>query len=198
MNIEIIKLVSVIITIVLRYHQIKFYINSIMIKQSSESQEMMQLCTDLNFLSTFVCGICASGLVIAGNFRMNEWIVFHLAGASIFFFGIYFYGAIQTFIQWKISDFQIETKPVSQLIILLFGICSLVCCFLFSLLSMIYGGSNFFDSEYRLLWNNTKPGYFWHLLATTTEWIAINSFALFNLCTCRRMKHFEWRNVLFN
>ena len=169
MNIEIIKLVSVIITIVLRYHQIKFYINSIMIKQSSEGQEMMQLCTDLNFLSTFVCGICASGLVIAGNFRMNEWIVFHLAGASIFFFGSSVY-----------SSFDI------------------VCCFLFSLLSMIYGGSNFFDSEYRLLWNNTKPGYFWHLLATTTEWIAINSFALFNLCTCRRMKHFEWRNVLFN
>lgn len=184
------------ITVYLRYCQMRHYIEQVVVCECCLHESTYW--HSLNWLSSFICHLFTFGLVAVGNFRMSEWIFIHLSGASCFFVAIYLYGALQVYISWNLAlRYGIESKPISQLVFLLCGIASLVGCFLFSLLSIITGGAGFFDEHYRLFWTADKPGYLWHLLATSCEWITINSFPLFNLCTFLRMKRFPNWHLIF-
>ena len=98
----------------------------------------------------------------------------------------------------SLARFGVESKPVSMTIFATLGTGALLASFVFMMISWIYAKNKFVDTEFRLKWNKTQPGYLFHLLSSSGEWIAINAFSGVLVCLSRRMKLFtDWNVVKF-
>ena len=75
--------------------------------------------------------------------------------------------------------------------LLLYGISSLA--------SLFASDGKIWDNEWRLKWSSDRPGYWWHVMAASTEWTLANVFSLIWVCLSVRMKQFaHWNDVAFS
>lgn len=138
------------------------------------------------------------GLMLIGNFRTSEIPALHLFGNALIL-GIVFSVLFQICICRQLwSGFGIESEPTSMTVTLAFGLLFTLLTFIFTYTSFFTAGlDNAFNFNFGLHWTRDKPGFVWHVLATTTEYLAVVvAIPFYFVCLFRRMKHFhQWEAV---
>lgn len=175
-----------------RYKIIRFKLRvEIPESQDRSSPEKLQYYQTLNFLSLGFVSVASIGAMAVGNFRVSELIFFHFGGASICFLLMLIYIGTQTFIARFLAKHRVEEDPVTMIIAAMMGFFGCNGVLAFSFISVYTATwANWSNTQWRLHWDAEQPGYVWHCLATSSEWIAINSLCPMYFCLFNRMRKF--------
>lgn len=82
---------------------------------------------------------------------------------------------------------EMESFPTTMTVAMVIGVFGLsgVCVFSFVAICHV-GFGRYADTSFRVNWKPDEPGYYFHVLGTAFEWVAINSAGLFYLSLYRR------------
>lgn len=126
--------------------------------------------------------VCCFGLCIAANFQKSNMIAVHSTGACLVFVTGIFYILLQTILSYKLPP---RNKVVFRvrLLILLWGIASIVSMFISSV--MLYSVRCGMDFVQKMHWDPNDKGYRLHITSTISEWSFAFSFVSFFLTYIR-------------
>ncbi|KAI2806878.1 hypothetical protein BLOT_008837 [Blomia tropicalis] len=155
---------------------------------------------EINFRSLLFALIAAISLIIVGNFRSTESMNIHTTLAVLTFTMIYVYSLHICYILYQLSAYSnvCQSKPISLAIFILIGSLGAINSGIGVLINLFQVGEKLFDPEFRLKWNDSQEGYFWHVFSTANEWVAIIFMSLIFLCASKRIylynKH--WNRII--
>ena len=146
---------------------IRFESNEALFEKCKEiSKESKQCIKTKNKLLLITGSVMFIGHMIVANFRCDEINLIHSIGA-IFAFGLAF---IDMFIQSRI-DYGLAQNSIAIVRTVLSIL--MVCFNLVTVGSMLLtlGNTGALDAHYRLKWNSSQEGYYYHIISSISEWI---------------------------
>ena len=151
-----------------------------------------------NFIGLLLACVNHVALIMVGNYRCSEAFVMHSIGGLTSFHVtiIYVWYLINVCEQLSVR-FKIESRPTTMRVGVIVQMMGLFGMFLFNIISGLQFGTNqVFIESVRIHWTRDQPGYWWHVMGTSSEWILVSCNCVLFACLYRRMKQFkEWHKI---
>lgn len=147
----------------------------------------------LNFCSLFFEFISSISLMFVGNFRSLEYMHIHSAVSVTTFVTLYISFAFVFYILYQLSFYSNinQPKPIILGVLIIIGAIGSFNCAFGGFINTFQVGDQLTDPKFRLGWNPSNEGYFWHVFSTVNEWIAINSFSFIFFYASRHIYLFQ-------
>lgn len=117
----------------------------------------------LNTLATYIGYVSCLGLSVVANFQVNRLKPVHYIGAAMCFLGGAVYFIFQTMFSYYMGkEFQSKCTFITR--------CVLCSCAAFFLIVAITAGIEPGPKD-SMHWKPTDPGYNWHIISTSAEWL---------------------------
>ncbi|OTF76206.1 hypothetical protein BLA29_005488 [Euroglyphus maynei] len=191
------------IVCIARFKQIRYYLTVILAEQtekySIDQDELSRLHLE-NFLSLSSYGIAGIGMVMIGNFPVMQYIFLHMVGVYLYiiFSAIHLLAMIS--IMRKLHRFgRLETHPTTIIVIVVILIISAVVFHLALFMADFHHSANTIVNHMaRIYWTADQPGYEWHVLSCTFEFLYFLMFVPYFWSVGHRMHSFkQWDRIPF-
>jgi len=146
----------------------------------------------LNDISLLIGFFSTLGLCIVANFQEKSILTVHLVGATMTFAGGVVYCWIQAYLTYHSRSNGLNSDATLHARIL-------IAFFVSLFFTMVFVGSSVANLKWKdasltgkakIHWNDSEPGYGWHLISTFSEWLMAFSFIIFFITFYQ-----EFRNI---